>query len=42
MAAEYRTALDAELARWKVIVDRDLPALNRQLEARGLPVIAVK
>ena len=42
MAAEYRTALDAELARWKVIVDRDLPALNRQLAARGLPPIAIK
>ncbi len=42
MAAEYRTALDAELARWKALTGTDVPALNRQLAAHGLPAIAVR
>ena len=41
MAAEYRPALDAELARWKAILAKDLPALNRQLAARGLPEVRI-
>jgi hypothetical protein len=42
MTTDYRAALDAQLARWKAIVDTDLPALNRQLAARGLPAVTVK
>jgi hypothetical protein len=42
MAAEYRGALDAEKARWHAIVTRDIPALNRQLSALGLPPIAIR
>jgi hypothetical protein len=42
MAAEYRTALDGETARWKAIVASDIPALNRQLAAAGLGPIAVR
>jgi len=42
MAAEYRRALDTQEARWKTIVTTDLPALNRQLAAAGLPAIVVR
>ncbi len=42
MAAEYRNALDAQEARWKAIVTTDLPALNRQLAALGLPQITIR
>jgi hypothetical protein len=42
MTAEYRAVLDAELAKWKLVVERDLPALNRQLAAHGLPEIKLK
>jgi len=42
MATEYRAALDTELARWKAIIDKELPALNRLLGARGLPAVSVK
>jgi photosystem II stability/assembly factor-like uncharacterized protein len=42
MATEYRAALDAELARWKALRETDLPALNRQLTAHGLPAITIK
>ncbi len=42
MAAEYRAALDAELARWKALVETDVPALNRQLSARGLSPVVVQ
>jgi len=42
MAVEYRSALDAEVARWKTIVTTDLPRLNRQLAARGLPQITIR
>ncbi len=41
MTSEYRSALDAEEARWKEIVTTDLPALNRQLAALGLPQVSV-
>ncbi len=39
MTSEYRSALDAEEARWKAILTTDLPALNRQLAALGLPQV---
>jgi photosystem II stability/assembly factor-like uncharacterized protein len=42
MATEYRAALDAELARWKAMIDKDLTTLNRLLAARGLPAVIVK
>jgi hypothetical protein len=42
MTAEYRNALDAERARWNAIVTTDIPALNRQLAAIGVPPIAIK
>jgi photosystem II stability/assembly factor-like uncharacterized protein len=42
MATEYRGALDAELARWKAIMTTDIPALNRQLAALGLPAVSAR
>jgi photosystem II stability/assembly factor-like uncharacterized protein len=42
MASEYRTALDSEADRWKAILTRDVPAINRQLAAIGLPQIVVR
>jgi hypothetical protein len=39
MAAEYRAALDAELARWKALLQTDGAAINRRLTAAGLPPI---
>ena len=37
MAELYRQQLDRELSRWKAIEERQLPALNRVLQSRGLP-----
>jgi hypothetical protein len=42
MASEYRSALDAEKARWRAIVTTDIPALNRQLAALHLPPIVMR
>jgi hypothetical protein len=42
MAAEYRTALDRELGRWKTLLQTDVPALNGLLAKRGLPAIAAQ
>lgn len=42
MAAEYRRAFEAEQARWKTITTGEIPALNRQLAAQGLPAIIVR
>jgi hypothetical protein len=39
MAVEYRAALDAELARWKALLQTDGAAINRRLTAAGLPPI---
>jgi photosystem II stability/assembly factor-like uncharacterized protein len=39
MAAEYRAALDAELARWKALAQTEIAAVNRRLSAAGLPPI---
>jgi hypothetical protein len=42
MASEYRTAFDAQNARWKALVSADIPSLNRQLAAAGLPTIRIR
>ncbi len=42
MAAEYRAAFDIERGRWKALTQTDVPAINRQLAARGLPSIAIR
>jgi photosystem II stability/assembly factor-like uncharacterized protein len=42
MASEYRTAFDAQSARWKALVSADIPSLNRQLTAAGLPPIRIR
>jgi hypothetical protein len=42
MTSEYRSALDAEKARWTAIVTTDLPALNRQLAPLRLPQITIR
>ena len=41
MAAEYRSALDAQLAAWAKLTSTELVAMNKVLQARGLPVIVV-
>jgi photosystem II stability/assembly factor-like uncharacterized protein len=42
MTSEYRSALDAEKARWTAIVTTDLPALNRQLAPLRLSQITIR
>ena len=42
MAAEYRSAFDAEKARWTTTVTTDVPAINRQLVALGLPQMVIR
>jgi len=42
MAAEYRAAFAAERARWKGLIETDLPALNQRLATRGLAAIVVR
>ncbi len=34
--------IDAELAKWKSIQERDVPALNRLVHALGVDVLRVK
>jgi hypothetical protein len=41
MAELYRQQLDRELSRWKIIEERQLPALNRVLQSRGLPPLVL-
>jgi hypothetical protein len=41
MAELYRKQLDRELSRWIVIQERQLPALNRVLQSRGLPPLVL-
>jgi hypothetical protein len=42
MAREYRTTLDAQLARWARLTTTDLPAMNDLLRARGLPGVVLR
>ncbi len=42
MTREYRTALDQQLARWSTLKTTDLAAMNRLLESRGLPGVAIR
>jgi photosystem II stability/assembly factor-like uncharacterized protein len=42
LAAEYRRALDAQMAAWKKLTLTELAALNKVLQTRGLPAVILK
>lgn len=42
LAAEYRRALDTQVAAWKKLTTTELVAFNKVLQARGLPVVVLR
>jgi hypothetical protein len=40
--ATYKRLLDQQLAKWKAVKEKDLPALNMLLQQRQLPAITVR
>ncbi|MFZ0880607.1 MAG: hypothetical protein WA002_14000, partial [Candidatus Acidiferrales bacterium] len=38
---ELNQRLDAELAKWKEIEEKDLPAFNEQVQKENIPVVMV-
>ena len=42
LAAEYRRALDTQVSAWKRLTATELAALNKVLQARGLPAVVLR